>query len=68
MLILKNAPLYFSIGLSNSPKMIFKKLGIDIADNTFWDKGIDEVETLLEETSQLAQKLGNPKNYIGRVL
>jgi oligoendopeptidase F len=33
-------------------------LGIDIADKTFWDKGLDEVEALLEETTSLAKKLG----------
>ena len=45
-------------GLSQSPKNIFHKLGIDIADKQFWNKGLDRVETLLIETEQLAQKLG----------
>ena len=49
---------FLSAGLSDSPQNIFKNLGIDIADKTFWDKGLDEVEALLEETTSLAKKLG----------
>lgn len=47
-----------SAGLSDSPKNIFRKLGINIADRFFWDTGLDEVETLLEETTLLAKRLG----------
>ena len=61
----KNAPKFIekvkeflSAGLSDSPKNIFKKLGVDITDRSFWNKGIDEVETLLQETTNLAGKLG----------
>jgi oligoendopeptidase F len=49
---------FLSAGLSDSPKNIFRKLGIDITDVTFWVKGLDEVETLLEETTGLAKRLG----------
>lgn len=49
---------FLSAGLSDSPQNIFRNLGIDIADKTFWDKGLDEVEALLEETASLAKKLG----------
>jgi oligoendopeptidase F len=49
---------FLSAGLSDSPKNIFRNLGIDIADKTFWDRGLDEVETLLGETTALAGKLG----------
>lgn len=49
---------FLSAGLSDSPKNIFYKLGIDIADNGFWKQGLGEVETLLQETTELAQKLG----------
>ncbi len=52
---------FLSAGLSDSPKNIFYKLGIDIADKRFWDKGIAEVETLLEETASLADRLGKFK-------
>lgn len=49
---------FLSMGLSESPKNIFKKLGINIADEKFWDKGLKEVEILLKETIKLAEKLG----------
>jgi oligoendopeptidase F len=49
---------FLSAGFSDSPRNIFMKLGIDIADKRFWDTGLDEVETLLEDTTQLAQDLG----------
>ncbi len=48
---------FLSAGLSDSPRNIFKRLGIDIADCEFWRKGIEEVERLLEETTSLARKL-----------
>jgi len=49
---------FLSTGLSESPKNIFHKLGIDIADKQFWNRGLDEVERLLNETTLLAEKLG----------
>lgn len=49
---------FLSAGLASSPKNIFLKLGIDISDPAFWDKGLDEVEKLLKETEKLAKKLG----------
>ncbi len=49
---------FLSSGLSDSPKNIFKKLGIDITDFKFWETGIKEVESLLDETTELAIKLG----------
>ena len=48
---------FLSAGLSDSPKNIFAKLGIDISDRGFWDKGLDEIETLLQETRDLAFRL-----------
>jgi oligoendopeptidase F len=48
---------FLSAGLSESPKNIFMKLGIDITDRRFWDKGLDEIEALLQETRELAVKL-----------
>ena len=49
---------FLSAGLSDSPKNIFSKLGIDIADKQFWNKGLDEIEKLLNETEALAKKWG----------
>jgi len=49
---------FLSAGLSDSPEAIFKKLGIDITDRRFWEKGLAEIETLLHETVMLSKKLG----------
>jgi oligoendopeptidase F len=49
---------FLSAGLSESPKNIFKNLGIDITQKEFWDKGIDEIEGSLKEITALAKKLG----------
>jgi oligoendopeptidase F len=49
---------FLSAGLSDSPRNIFARLGVDIADTGFWDRGLDEVEDLLERTGDLAKKLG----------
>jgi oligoendopeptidase F len=49
---------FLSAGLSDSPKNIFSRLGVDISDEQFWNKGLDEVEELLNETMGLAKKLG----------
>ena len=48
---------FLSAGLSDSPKNIFKELGVNISHKRFWDKGIDEVENLLQATIKLAKKL-----------
>jgi oligoendopeptidase F len=53
-----NVKEFLSAGLSESPKNVFLKLGIDIAERQFWDRGLNQVEKLLNETEQLAEKLG----------
>ncbi|MEW6109390.1 MAG: M3 family oligoendopeptidase [Nitrospirota bacterium] len=49
---------FLSAGMSDSPRNIFMRLGIDISKKEFWDNGLDEVETLLHDTEKLAVKLG----------
>jgi oligoendopeptidase F len=49
---------FLSAGMSDSPRNIFLKLGIDIADRNFWNTGLDEVERLLDETETLARDMG----------
>ena len=49
---------FLAAGLSDSPQNIFKRLGVNITDSGFWNKGLDEVEGLLEETTALARRLG----------
>jgi oligoendopeptidase F len=53
-----NVKEFLSAGLSDSPRNIFLKLGIDITDMAFWNSGLDEVENLLKETTALARRLG----------
>ncbi len=52
---------FLSAGLSDSPKNIFLRLGIDITDETFWESALDEIEELLGETTALARRLGKIK-------
>jgi oligoendopeptidase F len=52
---------FLSAGLSDSPKNIFARLGIDITDGSFWNQGLDEVERLLSEATRLAEELGKRK-------
>lgn len=40
---------FLSAGSSDSPKNIFKKLGIDITDKNFWLLGLTEIETSLSD-------------------
>jgi oligoendopeptidase F len=49
---------FLSAGSAESPRDIFRKLGIDIADKSFWEAGIAEIARELEETTALAKKLG----------
>jgi len=49
---------FLSAGLSDSPRDIFLKLGIDIGDAVFWERGLAEVDHLLRETESLARRLG----------
>jgi len=53
-----NVKEFLSAGLSDSPRNIFLTLGVDIGDRQFWDRGLNEVERLLDETEALALKLG----------
>ena len=49
---------FLSTGLSDSPRNIFMKMGIDITKEEFWNKGLDEIEATLNEAEKLAMKLG----------
>lgn len=57
-----NVKVFLSAGLSESPRNIFLKLGIDIRDPAFWSLGLEEIEKLLDETILLAKKLGRIKS------
>jgi oligoendopeptidase F len=47
---------FLSAGISESPEEIFRKMGITLNEE-FWNKGLDEVEELLNEAKRLAVKL-----------
>lgn len=49
---------FMSAGESESPKTIFNNLGLDISEKSFWNKGLNEIEMLLNEAEKLSQKLG----------
>lgn len=46
-----------STGLSESPKEMFKSIGIDVVSREFWETGIKEISGLLSQTEKLAKKL-----------
>jgi oligoendopeptidase F len=48
---------FLSAGLSDSPKNIFKNLGLDITKGDFWISGLQEIDNLLKDTEDLAKKL-----------
>jgi oligoendopeptidase F len=48
---------FLSAGLSDSPKNVFKKLGVDITNKSFWNKGLTEVENLIQESTKLGKRL-----------
>jgi oligoendopeptidase F len=48
---------FLSAGLSDSPKNIFAKMDIDITNKKFWEKGLGEIENLLDDSEALAKKL-----------
>lgn len=49
---------FLSAGTSESPRQIFLKLGIDIANPNFWQIGLREFESNLHAAERLARKLG----------
>ncbi|MCA9391980.1 M3 family oligoendopeptidase [candidate division WWE3 bacterium] len=49
---------FMRAGTSRSPVEIFADLGIDILDKQFWLDGINQTQSLLKETEQLAKELG----------
>ena len=49
---------FLSTGSELSPSDIFKNMGINIENKKIWNKGIDEIEELLNKTERLAKKLG----------
>lgn len=44
---ISNVKGFLESGMSDSPRNIFEKVGINIGDKRFWEQGLDEVEELL---------------------
>lgn len=55
---IKKVKIYFEAGKSDTARNIFLNLGIDIADRTFWEKGLENISEYLDEAEMLAKKLG----------
>ncbi len=49
---------FMSAGRSESPKQIFRNMGMEIDNPKFWKIGLLEISDLLKETEKLAKKLG----------
>ena len=50
---------FLAAGRSMSPQQTFAELDIDMADPHFWQKGLAEVERLLDKTERLAEATEN---------
>jgi oligoendopeptidase F len=48
---------FLSTGNSKTPRETFEKMGIEL-NKDFWNKGLDKIEKLLNETWNLAKKMG----------
>lgn len=55
---MNNVKEFYSAGNSKSPKEILTDVGIDITKSKTWNKGIDEIEALLEDTKKLFNRIG----------
>lgn len=55
---IKSVKAYFEAGESDSVKNIFLGLGIDITQQSFWVRGLEEIEEHLNQAEALAKKLG----------
>src|SRR2546430_8704852 len=54
------APRYFDLltaGGSDSPEALTSKLGVDLGDSKFWEGGLDQISTLVDEAEELSRQL-----------
>ncbi|HEV1996581.1 MAG TPA: M3 family oligoendopeptidase [Candidatus Dormibacteraeota bacterium] len=55
------APKYFELleaGGSDTPEALTSRVGVDLADPAFWNRGLDTLSKLIDEAEQLGQQLG----------
>ncbi len=55
---IENVKGFFAAGMSDSPRGIFRKLGVDVTEASFWDKGLTTIEKDLDAAEKLARELG----------
>ena len=46
---------FLAAGSSSAPEALLKPLGVDFRDRSFWQKGFDEIRTLVERAKALAE-------------
>ncbi|MGI8609843.1 MAG: M3 family oligoendopeptidase [Candidatus Dormibacteria bacterium] len=55
------APRYFELleaGGSDTPEALTSRVGVDLADPAFWNRGLDTLSMLIDEAEQLGNQLG----------
>lgn len=52
-----NIDYFLSAGLAESPQKIFRNMGVNINDPTFWQQGLDQIKNLLDQAEKLALEL-----------
>jgi len=53
-----------SSGTSRSPKQIFASIGLDLEDRSFWSKGIEQVQNLIEEAQLISKSIKIRKSAV----
>jgi len=54
---IKKVKKFLSSGTSKSPKDLFNEMNIDIYSKEFWEKGLNQITTLLNEAERLYEEL-----------
>ena len=55
------APRYFELleaGGSDTPEALTSRVGVNLADPAFWNRGLDTLSTLVDEAEALGDSLG----------
>jgi oligoendopeptidase F len=55
------APKYFELlasGGSDSPEVLTRRVGVDLADPAFWSRGLDSLAVLVDEAEALSNTIG----------
>jgi oligoendopeptidase F len=55
------APRYFELleaGGSDTPEVLTRRVGVDLADPSFWNRGLDSLAALVDEAEELSRQIG----------